>query len=84
MILFSLNPIQWIKDALVSDYVGAAIRHALTAVGFYLILHGYASEQVSNDFVNAAVKLLTSKEFLAGLISVFTGGTASIANKKVP
>lgn len=73
MILFSLNPITWVKDSLVSDYVGGLVRHALTALGGYLIDHAL----VSQPFVD----LLTSPTFIGGLISILTALIASVTNK---
>lgn len=81
-ILDSLNPISLIKKALVSDYVGSALRHALTAFGLLLVSNGYANNGVATGWVDATVKLLTSPEAIAGIVALFTGGAASIANKK--
>lgn len=82
-LLSKLNPLAWIKQLLVSDYVGGLLRHALTALGVYLVAKGYASKESADGFINAALALVTSPEFVAGIVSFFTGWGASVANKKV-
>lgn len=76
MILFTLNPINWIKDALVSDYVGGWVRHGLTALGAYLLSHAL----VAQSFVD----IIVSKDFVGGVISIASALVASAVNKKVP
>jgi len=81
-LLSKLNPIQWIKDALVSDYVGGLIRHGLTFVGAFLVAKGLAAPEVAGEATSALYRLLTSPEFIGGLMSIFGYG-GSVANKKV-
>lgn len=75
------NPLNWIKSLLLSDYVGAAVRHILTAIGAYLISKGLADAATASTWVEDTVRLLTSPAFLTGVIALFTGGAASVINK---
>lgn len=88
--LSKLNPYNWIKEALVSDYVGGAFRHALTALGFWMTVNQLGGEREINNFIQAAAELITSDTFLQHLITVLTGigslstgAVASVKNKKV-
>lgn len=81
--LSKLNPLKWIKDALVSDYVGGLLRHALTAVGVFLVAKGWGSREAVDGAVNGLLVLLTDPAFVGGIVSFFTGWGASVANKKV-
>jgi hypothetical protein len=80
-ILDSINPVNWVKKLLVSDYVGGLIRHGLTFLGGWLVAKGLAAPEVADQATNALLKLLTDEKFIGGLISVF-GIVASAANKK--
>lgn len=89
--LSNLNPFKWVKELLISDYVGAPIRHAITAFGAILLAHKFGTDAVVGEWVRATIALVTSSEFLVRLLEVFTGlGTilgglaASVKNKKVP
>lgn len=89
MILFSLNPIKWIKDLLISDYVGGWLRHAVTGLGFILTAHHLGADDAIARWVAATIELVTSSEFLKGLAEMvlgmggIAGGLwASAANKR--
>lgn len=83
MSIFSkLNPLNWIKDLLVSDYVGGFLRHAVTFIGSYLTTKGLGDVQYINDWVEATVKLLTDPQFIAGIVALVSSYGASIVNKK--
>lgn len=80
-ILDSINPVNWLKKILVSDYVGGALRHGLTFLGGWLVAKGLATPEVTEEATNALIRLLTDERFIGGLLSVF-GLFASAANKK--
>lgn len=79
--LSKLNPLNWIKDLLVSDYVGGLLRHALTALGVVLVRSGLATQPVADNAVQALMALLLSPEFVGGIIAFVTGWGSSVANK---
>lgn len=83
-LLSKLNPLNWIKELLVSDYVGSLLRHVLTALGSFLVSQKLGSVDLVNNAVESLLALLTSKEFIAGIVALFSGAVASVANKKVP
>jgi len=74
-LLSKLNPLSWVKEALVSDYVGGLLRHALTAVGVFLVNSAGAPESFA--------RLLVSPEFVGGVLAIVTSLVASVSNKKV-
>lgn len=77
-----LNPLNWIKDILVSDYVGGFLRHVVTFIGSYLATKGLGDVQYINDWTEATVKLLTDPQFVTGVVAIVSSYGASIANKK--
>lgn len=78
----TLNPITWVKNALISDYIGGAVRHLMTFTGAFLIGHHMASPDVANEWSAATVKLLTDPQFWVGVGTIVTSYGSSIANKK--
>lgn len=78
--LDSINPVNWIKKILVSDYVGGAIRHALTFIGGWLVAKGLATPEVADQAANSILKLLTSEQFIGGIIGA-VGYFSSVKNK---
>lgn len=83
-LLSKLNPLNWIKDALVSDYVGGLLRHAASFIGGLLMAKGLGSVQSVETFVSALAALLTDPQFISGIVALFGSLGASVANKKVP
>lgn len=81
-LLSKLNPLNWIKELLISDYVGSMVRHALTALGSILVSQKLGSVDLVNHAVESLIKLLTSPEFVSGVVALFSGAVASVANKK--
>lgn len=80
--LSKLNPLNWIKELLISDFVGGAIRHALTAFAATLTTLHFASPEVANNLANAIYEFVTSKEFYEALIALVAALGGSVANKK--
>lgn len=77
--LSKLNPLNWIKELLISDYVGGVVRHALTAFAAALVASHFASPAV---LVDAIYTFVTSKEFYEALIALVAALGGSVANKK--
>lgn len=77
------NPLKWVKDLLLSDYVGGVLRHLITALGAILTAKGLGDATMINDWVEMTINLITSPEFIGGIIALFTSATASVQNKKV-
>lgn len=77
-----LNPINWLKSALISDYVGGLIRHGLTFIAGALVVSGLASQEAADQAAQALINLLTDEQFMSGLIALVSGLAASAANKK--
>lgn len=73
--LSKLNPFTWLKDLLVSDYVGGQLRHWLGIIGAYVV----ASYGAPQSFA----ELLVSPEFVGGVVAIVTAIVSSVANKKV-
>ena len=82
-ILDKLNPLKWIKDILVSDYVGGFLRHTVQFIGGYLTVHSLGAESHVDGWVKAKTDLLTDPQFIAGIIASVTAYGSSIVNKKV-
>lgn len=89
--LSKLNPLKWIKDLLISDYVGSALRHVLTAFGAILLTYKLGSAELVTAWVDATIALVTSHEFLSQVLELVTGVSAlvgglaaSVKNKKTP
>lgn len=76
------NPLKWVKDLLLSDYVGGVLRHVITAVGSLLTAKGLGDASMINDWIELTANLVTSPEFIGGIIAIFTGAVASAQNKK--
>lgn len=81
-ILSKLNPVELLKKALLSRYVGGIIRHALTWVGGYLVMKNLATQEQAETAMRHLTALLTSPEFLAGVAASITGLGASVKEKK--
>lgn len=80
--LSKLNPLNWIKELLISDYVGGVVRHALTAFAAVLVASHFASPAVAQSLVDAIYTFVTSKEFYEALIALVAALGGSVANKK--
>lgn len=90
-LLSKLNPWRWIKEALISDYVGGWLRHGLTALGSIMLMHKLGSTELVLNWVDATIALVTDSTFLQGVLEILTGLgaiaggiAASVTNKKVP
>jgi len=72
----------WIKALLLSKYIGGQVRHGLTFVAGFLIAKGLASAEQAAEVVNTLSNLLTSPDFIGGVIALLGGSGASILEKK--
>lgn len=81
-LLSKLNPLKWIKDALVSDYIGGQVRHLLSLLGGLLIGWKLGSPELVGDWVHKTTELVTSDQFLQGIGLIFTSLGASVWNKR--
>lgn len=73
----NLNPVNWIKNLLISDYVGSALRHGLTGLGAYMISYGLDPVLV-NPWVSSTTDLVV------GSMAIITALIASVKNKTTP
>ena len=80
--LQKLNPINWIRSALISDYVGMFLRHGLTLGAGILVAAGLASQEVADQAAISLINLLTDEKFISGIVALVSGLAASAANKK--
>jgi hypothetical protein len=69
--------LQRLSNLFLGDYLGSIVRHAMTAVGGFLIAKGLATP----DAVNGAMPELV--ELVIGIITAAVGQGLSFANKKI-
>lgn len=80
-VLGKLNPVELLRKALLSKYLGGVVRHLLTWVGGYLVMKNLATQEQADTAMHALTALLTSPEFLTGVLASVTGLGASVKQK---
>lgn len=63
---------EWVKSLLVGKYLGAWVRHALTALGGFILAQGIVAPEVITKFVDSGTEVVSALLLFAiGLLSSY-------------